>query len=118
MASKQTSSKKKPSKVVNVELEKLTEQIPAKPSVSQVPEELVSAIKSSAQIEEEEIARQQKEELDTLEKHFKNRLLFYGGIACAVGIAYLVHRFYSGPSPPKELVHELVNQVADIASHQ
>lgn len=114
MASKQANSKKKSSKVVNVELEKLTEQIPAKPAIPQVAPEVIASIKSSAQLEEEEFAKLQQAELEDMEKRLKNRVLFYGAVACAVGIGYLVHRYYTGPTPPKELVHELVNGVANV----
>lgn len=114
MASKQATSKKKSTKAVNVELEKLTEQIPAKPTISQVAPEVLASIKNSAQIEEEEHARRQQAELETMENQLKNRLIFYGGLVCAVGIAYLVHRYYTGPTPPKELVHELVNGAANV----
>jgi hypothetical protein len=114
MATKQANSKKKSSKAVNVELEKLTEQIPAKPAIPQVAPEVLASIKSSAQIEEEEHAKRQQVELEIMEKQLKNRLIFYGGLACAVGIAYLVHRFYTGPAPPKELVHELVNGAVSV----
>ena len=114
MSSKQASSKKKSSKVVNVELEKLAEQNPAKPAVTRAPPELISAIKNTAQLEEEEQQRQHAQQLQLIETQFKNRVLFYGGVACAIGIGYLLHRYYTGPSPPKELVHELVNGVSNV----
>lgn len=113
MSGKQASSKKKSSKVVNVELEKLTEQNSVKPATTRAPPELVASIKNSAQLEEELVAKQQQEELEQIEAQFKNRVLFYGGVVCAIGIGYLLHRYYTGPSPPKELVHELVNGVAN-----
>ena len=115
MATKQTGPKKKSSKVVNVELEKMTEQKPNNPPVTRVSPEIIASIKNTSQIEEEELAARQKTELEDTEKKLKNRLLFYGGVACAIGIGYLLHRYYTGPSPPIELVPELVNGVANIA---
>ena len=73
MSGKQASSKKKSSKVVNVELEKLTEQNSVKPATTRAPPELVASIKNTAQLEEESIAKQQLEELEQIEATQKRK---------------------------------------------
>jgi hypothetical protein len=105
---------KKNSKTVQVELEKADEQtVMKRPAIAQVPEEVVLSIKNQSQIEEEN--EQHDQQLQN--SQFKNRVLFYGGVAAAVGILFLCHRFsISKKIPPAELIPELINGVAKVAT--
>ena len=109
-----TSKKSSSKKTVSVELEKAEEKKAMKQPISQVDPALIASIKNQSQIEEEALVLAQQQELEEREKQLKNRLLFYGGIAAAVGILYLAHRYYGGktPIPPEEFVEELANGVA------
>lgn len=106
MASKKTKPKSKNS--VPVELEKLDEQNTKKRTVQMVSDEVVASIRNVSQIEEDAIG-------DYKKRAFKNKVLFYSGVAAAVGIGYLVHRYYfSVPTLAAPFVQEVVNGAVSV----
>lgn len=99
---------------VKVELEKLEEkEVVKRGPVCTVSPETLAAIKNQTQVEED-VKRERELTLASEEKEkLKNRLLFYGGVAAAVGVCYLVHRYFSGgvPVPAEKYALELANGI-------
>lgn len=108
--SSRRSSKSTKEKLVNVELEKADEEKmkEKRPAQSQVDPSILSSIKHQSELEEE---LEQK----VIDSQFKKRLMFYGGVAAALGLIYLYNRYINTTSkilPPDELLPELINNIA------
>ena len=113
MSKKRSSSS---GKSVPLVLEKGEEK--PKTSVLQVPPETLQAIKSASQLEDETLENESKYQIQVNRDYYRNKALFYAGVFGAVGVAWLVFRYFKSSPPPSAYVEDLVNGTLTVVGSQ
>jgi hypothetical protein len=100
---------------VPVQLEKATE-FDKKEPVLQVNPQILSALKSSQQLSEEQERQSREEAVTAKVAYYRKKAYFYGGLFGMVALMWLGFRYFKIPKPSGAILNDVLNGTTSLVA--